>query len=371
MVEADIVVIGAGIAGASVAAHLAEEKRVVILEMEDRPGYHTTGRSAAAYEPNYGPPPMLAFTRASHGFFAAPPAGFTEGSLITPRLSMQFEAEGQEAYTGRLLALGLGIEEISETEALRIYPVLRPGYARRIFIDRSTGSLDVDLLHRGYLKLFKSRGGTLHVSAGATAFARTKGRWTIMTPAGEFTAPVIVNAAGAWGDVVAAMAGAAPIGLQPKRRSIGVIAPPPGLNAAQLPFVTDVGETWYANPQSGKLLVSSADVTPVDPHDAYADDMAIAEGIERMQIATTIEVNRLEHSWGGLRTFAKDGSPVIGFDPHTEGFFWLAGQGGYGIQSAPALSRTAAALALGRAVPEDVVAAGLKLRDIAPERFTP
>jgi D-arginine dehydrogenase len=160
-----------------------------------------------------------------------------------------------------------------------------------------------------------------------------------------------------------------PVGLQPKRRSIGVI-PVDGIpGVADFPLVTDMGETWYAKPQSGKMMVSSADATPVDPHDAYADDMAIAEGIERLMNATTIEVNRLDHSWGGLRTFAPNGSPVIGYDPHTEGFFWLVGQGGYGIQSAPALSRTAAAMVLAEKLPQDVMDAGLAPADIAPKRF--
>ncbi len=365
----DIIVIGAGIAGASIAAHLAATKRVLILEMEDRPAYHTTGRSAATYEPNYGPPPMLAFTRASYDFFMGPPPGFTEGPLLVPRSSLFLEAEGQQAATEKLLKEGSGLEELTEAQGRVIYPVLREGYAKRTFLDPNTGDLDVDLLHRGYLRLFKARGGQLLVSAVADTITRSSQNWRITTPQGVFEAAIIVNAAGAWGDVVAAKAGVKPIGLQPKRRSIGVI-PVAGIQGvAGFPMVTDVGETWYAKPQSGKMIVSSADATPVDPHDAYADDMAIAEGIERLMNATTIEVTHLEHSWAGLRTFAPDGSPVIGFDPQTEGFFWLVGQGGYGIQSAPALSRSAAAMALGEKLPQDVINAGLKLKDISPDRF--
>ena len=365
----DIIVIGAGIAGASVAAHLAETKRVGILEMEDRPGFHTTGRSAATFEPNYGPPPMLAFTRASTDFFVNPPPGFTDGPLLMPRASLFFEAEGQEAFTKTLLETGSGLKELSEAQALELFPVLQPGYAKRIFLDPHTGDLDVDLLHRGYLKLFKTRGGELFNNATADKIERNGATWRITTPQGIFESEILVNAAGAWGDVVALKAGVKPVGLQPKRRSIGVI-PLDGIEgAADFPMVTDVGETWYAKPQSGKLMVSSADAAPVDPHDAYADDMAIAEGIERLMNATTIEVNHLDHSWGGLRTFAPDGSPVIGYDQHTEGFFWLVGQGGYGIQSAPALSRTAAAMVLRQKLPQDVLEAGLNPEDILPERF--
>ncbi len=365
----DIIVIGAGIAGASIAAHLAETRRVLILEMEDRPGFHTTGRSAATFEPNYGPPPMLAFTRASNDFFLEPTTGFTDGPLLVARSSLFFEAEGQAAATEKLLNSGSGLEELSEAQALKHLPVLRPGYAKRTFLDPHTGDLDVDLLHRGYLKLFKSRGGQLLTSAVAETIERFGKTWRIATPQGNFEGPILVNAAGAWGDVIAAKASVNPTGLQPKRRSIGVI-PVDGIpGVAAFPMVTDVGETWYAKPQSGKMMVSSADATPVEPHDAYADDMAIAEGIERLMNATTIEVNHLDHSWGGLRTFAPDGSPVIGYDPHTDGFFWLVGQGGYGIQSAPALSRTAAAMVLGEKLPQDVLDAGLLLAEILPDRF--
>ncbi len=365
----DIIVIGAGIAGASVAAHLAETKRVLIVEMEDRPGFHTTGRSAATFEPNYGPPPMLAFTRTSRDFFVNPPPGFTDGPLLIPRASLFFEAEGQEFFTTAFLAAGSGLEELSEAQARAIYPILREGYARRTFLDPHTGDLDVDLLHRGYLKLFKSRGGQLLNNAAAETIDRVGKIWRVATPQGIFESEILVNAAGAWGDVVAAKASVKPIGLLPKRRSVGVIPVDGIAGVADFPMATDVGETWYAKPQSGKMIVSSADATPVDPHDAYADDMAIAEGIERLMNATTIEVNHLDHSWGGLRTFAPDGSPVIGYDPLTEGLFWLVGQGGYGIQSAPALSRTAAAMVLGDRPPQDVLNAGLSMADIMPDRF--
>jgi D-arginine dehydrogenase len=366
----DIIILGAGIAGAGIAAHLAETKRVAILEMEDRPGFHTTGRSAATYEPNYGPPSMLAFTRASNDFFVNPPQGFTDGPLLVPRVSLFFEAEGQEAFTEKFLASGSGLDELSEAQALKHFPILREGYAKRIFLDPNTGDLDVDLLHRGYLKLFKLRGGQLFNSAAADTIERVGSRWRVTTAQGVFESEILVNAAGAWGDVVAIKAGVKPVGLQPKRRSIGVI-PMDGIEgAADFPMVTDMGETWYAKPQSGKMIVSSADATPVDPHDAYADDMAIAEGIERLMTATTIEVTRLDSSWGGLRTFAPDGSPVIGYDPHTEGFFWLVGQGGYGIQSAPALSHTAAAMVLKDKLPENEIDVGLILSNISPRRFS-
>ena len=364
----DIIIIGAGIAGASVAAHLASHRRVTILDMEDRAGYHTTSRSSASFEPNYGPKPILALTRASRDFFMSPPQGFAEAPLFTKRGSLVLEAAGQEDDAARFLAKAVDIEELTEAELHKLIPVLRNGYAKRGFLEATTGALDVDLLHRGYLRLFKQRGGTLKLNAGVTKITRVQNLWHVETPQGQFTADIIINAAGAWGDHVASLAGAKPVGLIPKRRSIGVIDVP-GHNTTTWPFMVDCAESWYTVPQSGKLLVSSADATPVEPHDAYADDEAIAIGIDRLMQATTLDVQRLEHSWGGLRTFAPDGSPVVGFDQHTEEFFWLVGQGGYGIQSSPALSETAAAMILQQPMPPHVLAAGLNVNDILPNRL--
>ena len=364
----DIIIIGAGIAGASVAAHLAEHRTVAILDMEDRAGYHTTSRSASSFEPNYGPKPILALTRASRDFFIEPPDGFTDAPLFTKRGSLVLEAKGQEQQAQNFLAKAVDIEELSEAESRAMVPILREGFATRGFLEAGTGGLDVDLLHRGYLKLFRQHGGVLKLEAGATKITRTSGNWHIETPQGEFTTKLIVNAAGAWGDQVATLAGVTPVGLIPKRRSIGVIAAL-DYDVMKWPFMVDCAESWYAVPQSGKLLVSSADATPVEPHDAYADDEAIAIGIDRLMQATTLDVQRLEHSWGGLRTFSPDSAPVVGFDPSTDGFFWLVGQGGYGIQSSPALSRTAAAMVLKQEIPEDVLAAGLNVAHILPDRF--
>ncbi len=367
--HSDFLVIGAGIAGVSVAAHLAEQASVTILEMEDRPAFHTTGRSAATYEPNYGPKPILALTRASADFFNNPTPGFAEGKLMTPRSSLFLEPDDQAEQAKAFLGFATNVEELGPVELLQLLPVLRPNYARRGFLDRSTGDLDVDLIFGGYMKKFKAKGGKLVLSAPAKTMSRAGNLWTVTTAQGEFTAPTIINTAGAWGDELAKLAGVKPMGLTPKRRSIGVIPIEGHPDFMHWPMATDCGETWYAKPQSGKMIVSSADATPVEPHDAYADDMAIAVGVERLMEATTIEVNRLEHSWGGLRTFAPDGCPVVGFDPSTDGFFWLVGQGGYGIQSAPALSRTAAALAMKQDVPEDILAHDLVLTEISPNRL--
>lgn len=358
----DIIVVGAGIAGTSVAAHLAETCNVAILEMEDRPGYHTTGRSAAAFEPNYGPAPIRALTRAARTHFG-------EGGYLTPRETIFLMPEGQEQDFDRLMAAQQGMHEIAVPEAKAKFPLLKDGYARRAVLDPGTADIDVDLLHQTYLKLFKSRGGTLVCSAPVTALDRS-GVWTVTAGPQSFRTRIIVNAAGAWGDHVAKLAGKAPIGLQPKRRSIAVVPPPDGVSVMDWPLVGDIGETWYCKPQSGKLLVSPADATPVDPHDAFADDMTLAEGIDRFQQAVAMEVTRVDHTWGGLRSFAPDGNLVVGHDTAEDGFFWLIGQGGYGIQTAPALSRLAAALVRNQAPPSGIMDEGLDLADISIARLT-
>lgn len=366
---ADIIIIGAGIAGASAAARLAGDLKVVILEMEERPGYHSTGRSAATYEPNYGPPSIRSLTRASRGFFETPPDGFAASPLVSPRQTVFVVPEHQLGAAEALRKTSSDFSEISVAEARRQFPRLREGYAKEALLDATTADIDVDLLHQGFLRLIKAQGGEVICKAEVQAIQQTKDGWEVSTPLGLFTAPRLVNAAGAWGDEIARKAGLEPIGLQPKRRSMAVVPVDPQMNVMSWSFIGDVGETWYAKPAGGQLLVSPAEAEPVAPHDAYADDMTLAEGIARFQEAIDIEVTHLAGSWGGLRSFAPDGNPVCGFDNKAAGFFWLIGQGGYGIQTSPALGDLAAALIRQEAVPAYIEREGLKLGDIAPARF--
>jgi D-arginine dehydrogenase len=364
----DIAIIGAGIAGASAAARLAGRHSVVVLEMEERPGFHSTGRSAAAFEPNYGPASIRALTRASRELFFNPPKGFSDAPLVVPRETVFVAPEEQNGAFERLLAESQGLREIDVGEARRMHPKLRESYARRAVLDAGTADLDVDLIHRGFLRQIKDAGSQVVCNAEVTALEHGS-QWTIATRAGTFQAARVVNAGGAWASRIGALAGARPIVIQPKRRSIAVVPAPDGEASDEWPLIGDAGETWYCKPQSGKLLVSPADATPVDPHDAFADDMTLAEGIERFQEAMDIEVTRVEHTWGGLRSFASDGNPVCGYDAVAPRFFWLAGQGGYGIQTSPALSSLAAALIEGGEVPQSIAEEGFDVAAVLPQRF--
>ena len=363
----DVIVIGAGIAGASVAAEIAAGRNVTVLEMEDRPGHHTTGRSAATWIPGYGPEGVRALTRASGSFLQHPPPGFSEAPLTAPRGEMLLGLPGQEADVETYRQIGL--RNISIADALTHVPLLRADELDSVLYDETCLDVDVDALHQSFLRRMKQLGGTLHCDAKVTALSRHDGTWRVEAGAHTYEAPVIINAAGAWADEIANLAGAEPVGLTPKRRSVAVIRPPDGADITNWPVTASAGETFYFKPQGGMLLVSPADVTPVDPHDAWADDMAIAEALHDLERFVDIEVTRIEHTWGGLRTFAPDGEPVVGFDPEVSGFFWLAGQGGYGIQTSPALSRTAAALIAGDDIPTDITAEGITAQALSPARF--
>ncbi len=365
--DTDIVVIGAGIAGASVAARLAPHASVVLLEREDQPGYHSTGRSAATFVPGYGPPSIISLTSASRSFFMSPDDGFCDGPLLSPRGILMIGGEGDGDHVRE--AQELGMVQMSLDEAKDRVPPLKTDAVSVALIDEGALDIDVDLLHQGFLREFRRLAGQLHCRAEVKALSREGTGWLVETSAGDWRTPLVVNAAGAWCDAVAALAGVRPVGLQPKRRSAALITPPDSWDISNYPLVFGAGETFYFKPMSGKLMVSPADATVVEPHDAWADDMLIAEAIDKFQQVMDVEVRRLDHTWGGLRTFGSDGDPVVGYDPEVSGFFWLAGQGGYGIQTSPTLSRLAAALALSQTIPGDIVAAGVDVSALSPARF--
>jgi D-arginine dehydrogenase len=371
--DTDIVVIGAGIAGASVAAHLAETHRVILTEREDRPGYHSTGRSAALFTEIYGNSQIRALTRASREFLFAPPPAFSESPLTRPRGCLYIATTRQLGSLSEFAALpdiAPATRPVSMVDARILCPVLREDYLAGALLEPDSSDIDVHALHHGYLRLFKSRNGRVLNSAPVHALERSAGGWTVHAGAESLTARIIVNAAGAWADEIAALAGIARVGLIPFRRTAVLVDPPPGMTVNSWPFVNDIDEQFYFKPEGGSLFLSPADETPAEPGDAQPDEWDVATAVDRVQSATTLQIDRLKARWAGLRTFATDRTPVVGFSHQVEGFFWLAGQGGYGIQTAPALSRAAAALALGLPLPEDLLQAGVRTEEMSPSRFT-
>ena len=371
---ADIIIIGAGIAGAAAAHWLAPHARILMLERESQPGYHATGRSAALFMESYGPPQVRALTRASRAFFESPPPGFAAHPLLTPRGTLTVAAPGLEtalqAEWDTLHAQCPRLRRITPAEALQLLPVLRPEQIAGALHDPDPADIDVHTLHQGYLRTLRQAGGTLLNTADVTALARQGDVWRLQTSAGACEAPIVVNAAGAWADVVAQRAGVAPLGLQPRRRSAFTFAPPAGVDIHAWPMAIGAEEDWYLKPDAGQLLGSPANADPVEPHDVQAEELDVAIGIDQIQRMTTLEIRRPSHTWAGLRTFAPDGELINGFDPAVPGFFWLAGQGGYGIQTSAAMGMAAAALVQGQSLPQALQDEQLSAALLSPARFS-
>jgi D-arginine dehydrogenase len=372
-IEHDIVVIGAGMAGASIAAHLAKHASVRLLEMETRPGYHSTGRSAAIFSEAYGNDTVRALTRASREFLYSPDPEFTTAHLIKPRTILLVARTAQAEALSRFIASGVpgdGIEAKSAEEARALHPLLRPDDLWGAAYIKDAGDIEVHELHQGYLRLFASRGGALTTEAQVIHLERSHGRWSVTSTRETFRAEIVVNAAGAWAGEVGVLAGATNVGLQPRKRTACLIKPPPGHIVQEWPMLVDADEEFYLKPDAGMLLLSPADETICDPCDVQPDDMDIALAVDRIERATTLNVTRVTHKWAGIRSFVADRSPVVGFDLQQPEFFWHAALGGYGIQTAPALSRAAAALVMGKPIEEDLLSFGITESELSPLRLT-
>ncbi|ATY32219.1 NAD(P)/FAD-dependent oxidoreductase [Sphingomonas psychrotolerans] len=356
----DIAIIGAGIAGASLAAEVAPHARVLLLEGEDRAGYHATGRSAAFWSETYGGPDIQPLTTASGPLLAA--GGFLEplGSLHLGRTAEQAQIE---TFLARFAGSGVALSAIDPREML---PGLRPEWTLGVY-EPSCEYIDVGGLHAACLAATRRAGGALVLSAGLEAAAREDGRWLLETRAGRFEADILVNAAGAWADPIAAMAGARPLDIQPYRRTMLQLRTEPA-PPQRCPHVAHIGGSFYFKPEAGgRLWLSPHDEIASDPCDAAPEELDVAIAIDRFEQVVDWRVAALEHKWAGLRSFAPDRLPVYGFDPTVEGFFWCAGQGGFGIQTAPAAAKLAAALLLGRA--PDAEVARIDAERYSPRRF--
>jgi len=367
----DFLVIGAGIAGASAAYELSAHGRVGLLEREHAPGYHSTGRSAAILTENYGNRVIRQLTIASRRFLSAPPPGFAEAPLLVPRGVLWVAQAGDDAglaqtyEAARALVPAARLLDVAAARAL--CPVLRPECFAGAVLEPDAMDIDVDALHQGFLKGLRRRGGELLCSSEVEGLQRDAGAWTAATRDGRrFRAPVVVDAAGAWAEQVAGLAGAPPLGLTPFRRTALTFDPPPGVSIAGWPLVLEIHEHFYFKPEAGRLLASLADETAMPPCDVQPEELDIAITVDRIETVTELKITHLAHRWAGLRSFTPDRTPVVGAAPGLPGFYWLAGQGGYGIMTSPALARALAALVLGDPLPADL---GLEPARLAPARF--
>lgn len=386
--SADFIVIGGGIAGASVAYWLAPHGRVTLLERESQPGYHTTGRSAAAFIESYGTPQVRALTLASRAFFEHPPEGFCEHPLLRPMGALMVAARGQDAELKAmwevLSAVTPRAQLLDAEGACRLVPVLRRDQVLGAVLEPDAADMDVHAIHQGYLRGLRKAGGRIVCDAEVTALTRQDGRWRIQINAGAtdaegqtYEAPVVLNAAGAWADRIAALAGLPGIGLEPRRRSAFTFAPQttpdgPALDIRHWPMAISLGEDWYVKPDAGMLLGSPANADPVEPQDVQPEELDIALGIHHIQAMTTLAIRRPARTWAGLRSFVADGDLVGGFDPDRErgaDFFWVAAQGGYGIQTSAAMGEACAALARGLPLPERIAGFGLTEAMLSPVRL--
>lgn len=372
--EADVIVIGAGMAGASVAYFMAPHARVLVLEREQHAGMHSTGRSAALFSETYGSAQVRALTRAARPFFEQPPAGFAAQRILTPRGTVIIGNENQvdavQAMYEEMASLTRGLSMVDGRWLLETVPVLRPEAAHVGLYEPGSSDIDVNELHQGFLRGLRAQGGRLRTSVAIRSIERGPGHWFVDAGDESFRAPLLVNAAGAWVDEVAALAGVAPIGITPKRRSAFLFEPPPQVDSTHWPFVTDVEESFYFKPDAGLLLGCPANADPVVPHDVQPEELDIALGIHRIEEATTMTIRRPTRTWAGLRSFVADGDLVGGFAPDAAGFFWVAAQGGYGIQTSAAMGETCANLALSRPLPSHLQDAGINAAMLDPRRLS-
>jgi D-arginine dehydrogenase len=369
--SADILIVGGGIAGAGAAFELAAFAKVTVLERESQCGYHSTGRSAASFTENYGSDVVRRLAIASRTFLESPPSDFCDHPLLSPRgmitIARADQLELLEQQLERARTLVSTITRIDVAAAIDRVPILRPDYVAGAFLEPQSRELDVHGLHQGFLRAAKARGARIVVNAEVQSIDRNHGRWSVTTPAGGFFAPTLIDAAGAWADGIAMLAGVRPLGLVPKRRTAFNIPAP--MDVRGWPMINDAGEEFYFKADAGQLLVSPADATPSAAVDAYPEDLDVAAGVERLERATTLNVQRVSRSWAGLRTFAADASPVAGADRDEPGFFWLAGQGGYGIKTSPSLSRACACLIRDGRLPDDLLRLGITASQLSPGRL--
>jgi D-arginine dehydrogenase len=371
----DFIVVGGGIAGASAAHALSRHGRVALLEKESQPGFHSTSRSAAVLSCAYGPRSWQILTTASAGFYAEPPEGFSDAALTRPLgalyLATVQEEEGLRFQAADLAKRGVACELISAEAASLLVPVVHMERFTLGLHEPGCVDLDTNALLQGYLRQARRNGAEAFIDIEAASITRSSGVWQVAARQETIEAPILINAAGAWADELAARAGLPRRGLMPLRRTAITFAAPSKYDALRWPMTFDLAETWYFKPEGRHVMMSPADLVPSEPCDAQPDAYDIAVAIDRIESVTSMKVNRPNSRWAGLRTFAADHEAVIGPDPQEPSFIWYAGQGGNGVMASEAAGEVCAALALGEDLPHAVARLGLTKDMIAPYRLEP
>ena len=372
--RSDFLIVGAGIAAASTGYWLAKHGKVTLLERETQPGYHSTGRSAALFMESYGTPQVRALTRASRAFFMQPPVGFSGYPLVSPRGALMVAEHGQAEVLSEhwdiLRSVTKLAQQLTASEVLDMVPVFRPEKILGGVYEPEAYDMDVHSIHQGFLRGLKQFDGDIVCQTEVIRLERAGADWLVHTADGkQYQAGILLNAAGAWADQVGALAGAQHLRLEPRRRSAMIFSPPPTLNVTKWPMAIGVNEDWYFKPDAGMLLGSPANADPVEPQDIQPEEFDIALGIHRIQEITTLQIRRPTRTWAGLRSFVADGDLVGGFDAVAPNFFWVAAQGGYGIQTSPAMGQACAALVCGQALPEALQEFGLTQAMLTPARL--
>ena len=369
----DVAVIGGGIAGISLAYFLSPHRSVTVLERESALGYHSSGRSAAEFAFRFHSAIVGKLAKVSYPFLTNPPAGFTETDLLKRRGNLLIadadKAERLAQVFAEESAAGPGLERLTIEQAIDRAPILNPAYVADAFYDPDCWDIEAENLLQGCAKGARANGTTILNKAEVLAAERERDVWILETTAGEVRAKTVVNAAGAWADRTATLFGLKPLGIVPYRRTAITVDLPAGIDVGALPEICEIDEVFYMKPEAGRLLVSPADATESEPCDAQPEELDIAYAAWYLEQATTVAVSHVAHRWAGLRTFAGDRVPVVGYSGEKEGFFWLAGQGGFGIQTAPAMGRLATDLVLGNPLATDFGEQGLTAAMFAPERF--
>ena len=368
--QADVIVIGAGLAGASLAFELSKHRDVVVLEYESQPGYHSTGRSAAMLIESYGTRSVQRLTQLSRPFFEKPPSGFADTSLLSPRGYLHVSRADQIALLDKVhdeaKALALPVKRLDPDAVCAVAPLVDRSYVAAGLLEPTAMAIDVSALHHGYLSGFARRGGRLITYAVTTHIGTSSKGWEVVTAAGSFEAPILVNAAGAWADQLAVLANVQTIGLVPKRRTAILLEPPDGADISSWPMLTDIGDQFYVKPEGKDLMVSPADETPSAPSDVQPEELDVATAVDRYQQLTGLEINKIQHQWAGLRSFVPDHDPVLGFDPDDSRFFWMAAQGGFGIMTAPGMALLASMIITSQPLSDDLAQLA---RDLSPVRL--